>query len=215
MRRFLAVLLFLALPVLACAPMTAPQAQPPMTYSAAVPLDATVALVDDQDRAYCAGTWVGPEKILTASHCLIDSDTDQVAVSVHVRTYTGVVFTAPVVKVLRRADLGLLSAPHPHAWAPLADSWAQGEELTIIGHPNREEWTWMRGWVSRGLVHGSPEDPGDMQMLQIQAPIWYGNSGGRAFKSLCQLVGVCSMRASQVPDLGLFVAPGEIVAFLA
>lgn len=215
MGRFLSILIFLFIPTLACAPMTAPAAKAAIRAPATEPLDLTVALVTDTDKAYCAGTWVRPDEILTASHCVIDDDTDKASDSVHVRDYDGVVFEGKVIKLERRADLALLHSTHMHAtWAAVATTWHQGEELTIIGHPNREEWTWMRGWVSKALRHDSPEDSGDMSMLQVEAPIWYGNSGGGAFDASGALVGVCSMRASNVPDLGLFVAPDEISAFL-
>jgi S1-C subfamily serine protease len=177
-------------------------------------MNLTVALVSDKDRTYCAGTWVASDRILTASHCIIDEDTDLAADSVHVRDYDGVVFEGKVIKVDRRVDLALLQAPHAHAWAPVASVWHKGEELTIIGHPAGQEWAWMRGWISAYRKHKSPESDGDMLMLQIQAPVWYGNSGGGAFDVTGALVGVCSLRSDTIPELGLFVAPEEIAAFL-
>jgi serine protease Do len=180
--------------------------------SSSDPMNVTVALVTDKDMAYCAGTWVGSDRILTASHCVIDDG--EAATSVHVRDFDGVVFEAQVKKVDRRVDLVLLVAPHAHAWASVAITWHKGEELTIVGHPAHAEWAFMRGWISLWLKHDSPESAGDMGMLQVQAPIYYGNSGGGAFDADGNLVGVCSMRSTSVPDLGLFVAPEEISAFL-
>lgn len=211
MARILALFLFIFAPLLACAPMTAPH-QVDQAVSSVDPMNLTVALVTDKDMAYCAGTWVASDRILTARHCVEDDDV--IATSVHVRDYDGSKFDAIVKKVGKDADLALLIAPHEHAWAPVAVTWHQGEELTIVGHPNHAEWTWMRGWVSRWTKHDSIAGDGTMDMLQVQAPIWYGNSGGGAFDASGALVGVCSMRSTQVPDLGLFVAPEEIHAFL-
>jgi len=213
MRRFFALIVWLAVCGLACAPMTAPPSRSAeLAVSGPDPMAMTVALVTDKDRAYCAGTWVASDRILTASHCVIDDDV--VATSVHVRDFDGVTFDAQVKKVERRADLALLVAPKAHAWAAVATVWHKGEELTIVGHPGGAEWTFMRGWISRTMKHDSPEDEGQMQMLQVQAPIYYGNSGGGAFDASGALVGVCSMRSTSIPDLGLFVAPEEIHSFL-
>ena len=215
MRLFFTMILSMLASCVGCAHSSfLPAIQPPAATNS--PLGVTVALVNDNNAAYCAGTWVSEHTMITASHCVIDDDTDDVLKTVHVRDHEGNIFEANVAKVSKRQDLALLQTKRNHAYAEVASSWSIGEELTIIGHPAGTEWVWMRGWISVAVKHESPKADGEyMSMLQVQAPVWYGNSGGAAFDSQGRLVGVASMRSVKIPDLGLFVAPSEIALFLA
>lgn len=205
-------LLLLSSPWCCAEPKSAP------THSGVDVVEATVALVGAHDGAFCAGVWVKADKVLTASHCVIDEDTDTELQTVQIKTKDGFHTKAQVTKVDRRRDLALLSVyvMPVHATSPIATTWNQGEPLSIVGHPGGEEWVWMRGYLEKWLMHDSPEAEDEkMGMLRVEAPVWYGNSGGGAFDENGALVGIASMRSSQQPEVGLFVAPDEIAGFLA
>ena len=132
-----------------------------------------------------------------------------------------VFWTAKVERFDKLHDLALLYVPkgeeHPsHASASLAKSVSEGARLHIIGHPARVLWAYMQGYVSAWRMVEAPNgDDGKVQMMQVEAPIYYGNSGGPAFDDAGHLVGVCSERSTRVPNLGLFVPLDRIRTFLA
>ena len=114
-------------------------------------------------------------------------------------------------------DLALLAADGhaipAHQIAELANQTpALGDALHICGHPKGYYWTFMEGTVSgyRGdLSHDSIRGP----FLQVQAPVYFGNSGGGAFDSYGKLVGIADMLL-RMPDAAVFVHLDSIRTFL-
>jgi S1-C subfamily serine protease len=181
--------------------------------SEGTPFTATVALKQD-GKIFCAGVWVGRLQVLTARHCVADIEPGD---TVTVQDYAGATFPMVLLREEARVDLALLGTPFApeHVFATLPTSWHVGEPLAIVGHPNRQPWCFFRGYIAAVQEHDAPDDDaGKMQMLWVQAPVWYGNSGGGAFDLDGHLVGIASMRSLQIPDLGWFIAPEEIHAFL-
>lgn len=61
---------------------------------------------------------------------------------------------------------------------------AQGDEVTAVGHPGGILWS-----VTRGIVVGLDRGE-DKRWIQIDALIWFGNSGGPLFDRFGRLVGL-------------------------
>jgi S1-C subfamily serine protease len=181
-------------------------------------MEATVALETADGHNFCAGVWIGSQQILTAAHCVLDRD-DGVTVdsSEKIKDYDGKTFDALVLRADVRADLALLQALKvTHGGVHVATQWHIGEPVQIVGHPSGDDWVWTQGYISQFDSHESPNEGSSdkYKVLRIQAPIWYGNSGGGCFDAGGHLVGIASTRSLRVPDVGYFVSPDEIHAFL-
>lgn len=113
-------------------------------------------------------------------------------------------------------DLALLQAQGkavpPHEVAQLADkSPALGEKVVVVGHPAGYYWTYLTGTVSgyRETFPGTERGP----FLQVQVPVFYGNSGGGVFNEYGQLVGVVDT-LPKLPAEGLCIALPTVKSFL-
>jgi hypothetical protein len=204
---------------------------------------ALVKLDDDGiPQTFCAGVWVSPWHFVTAGHCIAhagepleraadDSISEQLGVKAEnppwdpigqeaLYTEKGDIAysTAKVAAYSRGWDLGLVQVdpPYvPHAFAHVsAGSIRDGDDVEIVGHPQRHMWSFARGYVSavrpdEPNSHGLP-----MPTLQIAGPLSHGNSGGGAFDARGELVGIASYLESQANGMGFFVHRDAIRSFL-
>ena len=186
----------------------------------------TVALVIEMPfngmkvRPFCSGVWIGDEWILTARHCtLTDGDEDKEEKYIASAEGTPKVYTAQVAYRSEDHDLALLriiTGP-AHGWAKIAlKSPRQGANVHVVGHPLGFWYTYLTGTVAGyreridGIVDtGGPKGP----YLQIEAPIFHGNSGGGAFNDDNELVGICSFSAG-LPSEGFFIPVEAITPFV-
>lgn len=210
MRR-LAALVALACLVLACS--SAPPA--PARFPVSELLGATVALTDAEGDPRCAGVWIGPARILTAAHCLEGLEDSPPSWLPYRAGPHAAMRLALVLKVDAGHDLALLidpdAPPHPAAWVASTPP-SVGEPIDIVGHPAGLEWTYCHGWVaaSRG------------DLLQVSAPVFFGNSGGGAFARDGSLVGIAhTLQVARfgpsrvlVPDVAFFVGVDAMREFL-
>jgi V8-like Glu-specific endopeptidase len=172
-------------------------------------MDETVVLVED-GHTYCAGVYISPTEILTAGHCLTGrgwvtyyNHHDFVAGNFN-GGHLGI-----VVKVAS-SDLGLIkSVVGRHGYAEiLSGEVVSGMEGHIIGHPSHQVYTYMRGWVSAIRQNSG------VYYFQVQAPVFFGNSGGGIFDSRGRLFGIASALSLSAPNVGYFVSHREIWEFL-
>jgi S1-C subfamily serine protease len=207
------LLLALVALLFGCAQMPAVPANP-VADSFAV----TVALMSpdtDPPRPMCTGVWISDEWILTAKHCTTDDEDNPVkGVAYITDPGTRTLYQSTVVYRDEKYDLALLLAlTRPiHQWAPVAKVHAEvGTAVHIVGHPAGLYWTYLTGQVAGFHLNMTPlADVGPV--LQIQAPIYFGNSGGGAFNDAGELVGICSF-GTRLPGEGFFVSVETINAF--
>jgi len=122
-------------------------------------------------------------------------------------------------------DLALLEAQGdlqpPHTIARVAkETPALMEHVNVVGHQTGLYWTYMGGQVSayRDVDHyqrlnvGRGDDAKG-PFMQVQSPVFYGNSGGGCFNDMGELVGI-AVRITQAPDVGFFVHVDTIRSFL-
>jgi len=158
-----------------------------------------------------SGTLVSDDgKVLTAAHVV------QTADQVQVEFFDGTKMTAKVVGSDVLADVALvqLEAPVPKnvAIAALGDSdaVAVGNPVFVVGAPLGISHTLTVGHVSARRVAPSLLDSGEgIQVLQTDAAINLGNSGGPLFNMRGEIVGVVSWIASKsggADGLGFAVA---------
>jgi S1-C subfamily serine protease len=136
-------------------------------------------------------------KIMTAAHVV--QTADRVAVQFQ---DGGKLYAAHVVASSIRADLALLQLDQfPVALTPAklgnSDSLSVGDEIIVIGAPYGLGHSLTVGHVSGRLSSGGIVSGGAMEMIQTDAAINMGNSGGPMFNMKGEVVGIVSRILSQ------------------
>lgn len=132
---------------------------------------------------------------------------------VNVDENTAAIHNSTAYMLDRRADLALLVATNsksvpPHDIAVLATKLPEiGEQLGIVGHPGGLYWTYMPSVVAayRDSMKSAGMDSIDGPFIQVAASVWHGNSGGGAFNSNGELVGIASFLKSDTPAEAFFI----------
>lgn len=114
-------------------------------------------------------------------------------------------------------DLALLEAQGraipKHETAEVAEAVpGMGEPIHTVGHPKGLYWTFLEGTVA-GYLQSVPHDEKLGPALQLQVPIYFGNSGGGAFNEYGQLIGIADF-LMRVPSEGFYVPVVTIREFL-
>lgn len=91
---------------------------------------------------------------------------------------------------------------HPIAKLSKADL-RDGDDVHVVGHPRGVMWTYIRGVVSSTREIPNPNDF-TFKVLQVSAPVWFGNSGGGAFDEDGRLIGIASY-ITRAPNMSFFV----------
>lgn len=183
---------------------------------------------------YCTGVWISKDEILTAAHCMLGLanhigqqlgeedepiEVDPYKMPIHYTTEKevrgigqepGGMHLGKLSAISVKNDLAVIKV-YPqglveHPVAELADTVpAIGEEIICVGHPQELYWTYVEGTVSAYRDGFPGKGPGkDIRLIQVQAPIWMGNSGGGLFDSRGRLIGIASFIA-RAPDVGLYI----------
>jgi len=187
----------------------------------------TVALVMDvgegQARPYCSGVWVSPNHILTAEHCLEESEVgDPAEYSIQRDVLDNGVERAnmtrrPAHLVAKDAehDLAMLRADFPpeHEFAfagGLHDPYP-GQFVQTMGHPRGLWYSYSSGEIA--AVRKT--DVGlDIFWIQSTAPISGGNSGCGLFDSDNRLIGIASRQFTRGQQLNFFVHEKYVAEFV-
>ncbi len=169
-------------------------------------------------RVYCSGVWVGEKEIMTAGHCVEDGEGVWYVMEGDIKGVDeepGVIRGGRVVEWDGEKDLAVIRVDKSvgHMVAEIGNGVEVGERMGIIGHVRGLWWTYMEGMVS-GVRKNMPsermpEGISGVELVQVQAPVWYGNSGGGLFNGDGEVVGICS-HMSGVPGEAMFIGWKEM-----
>jgi S1-C subfamily serine protease len=178
------------------------------------------------DKAFGSGSFITKDgEIITNHHVVGDARTVGVLLKpAHDgdKPMPSQVLTADVIRYDEVADLALvkLRVLPKTAIVPVAlgdfSKVGVGDDVSAIGHPEGEAWTYTRGLVSQ--VRRDYEWDGDGLMhkydvIQTQTPINPGNSGGPLLNEAGQMIGVNTLGGGQ--GLNFAVGIDEVQRFLA
>lgn len=191
----------------------------------------------------CSGIWVDQTHILTAAHCVekelpadlqkLFPDDVKIKVNPMSQPVDYEVFddmnqgeledlskkrTALVVGYAPQYDLALLAAPVPpkHTVVNLgAPNLQVGTTTRVVGHTMTMGWSYMEGPISMTrFTQAGDSFPTKVHLVQISVPAWSGDSGGGAFDSQGNLIGVALFVFKKAPNLTFFIGREEINSFL-
>jgi len=205
--------------------------------------NSTAALVltsEDRVHVFCTAVWVSQKTLLTAHHCVEGaaeqwSEDHQEDFPPPLKEFKmhyivqgeveGVgeepsgIHLASVALLDKKHDLALLKAEGsvipPHEVAEVAkQSPAIGEKVYVLGHVKGLYWSLIEGVVSAYRSDVPTRDLGiHGPFIQISGPVFYGNSGGGAFNTQGELVGIASFMY-RAPQTTMFVQLESIKNFL-
>jgi serine protease Do len=144
-----------------------------------------------------SGVLISPEgKVMTAAHVV------QTADRVAVQFLDGKLYPAHVVASSIRADVALLQLDRtPIALSPArlgdSDKLEVGDQIVVVGAPYGLSHSLTVGHISGRLSPGGIVGGGPMEMLQTDAAINMGNSGGPMFNMDGEVVGIVSRILTQ------------------
>ena len=144
--------------------------------------------------------------IVTNTHVITDESTGSVADSITVRLTNGDEYNATVKGYDAEADIAIIKIEADGLTAAQcgdSDKLAVGEELVIVGNPLGE----LGGTVTNGIVSATQREIEvngvKMSLIQTNAAVNPGNSGGGMFNMKGQLVGIVNAKSSGTDIEGL------------
>lgn len=144
--------------------------------------------------------------IITNAHVITNEDTGAVADSITVRLTNGDEYPASVTGYDSESDIAIIKVEAEGLTAAQcgdSDNLAVGEELIIVGNPLGE----LGGTVTNGIVSATEREIDvngvKMNLIQTNAAVNPGNSGGGMFNMKGQLVGVVNAKSSGTGIEGL------------
>lgn len=221
-----------AFPVLITAFLTSCRSVPPYTFSSAPQGEHVVGhtpdtcdvcdLYNDAQasvvRIRSANGLAAGLVVSTSGEILTNAHVVRGTARLEIETYDGDVFQTKVVRTDQHHDLALLQVEGSAAtWIPLPLKPTSlprvGSEVYVVGHPLGLGWT-----VSRGIVSANrkPGEVGRTAMIQTDAAISPGNSGGPLLNRHGDLVGlvVAKLSGGGAENVAFAIPASAVLEFL-
>ncbi|MBE6541281.1 MAG: trypsin-like serine protease [Ruminococcaceae bacterium] len=144
--------------------------------------------------------------IVTNTHVITNEDTGAVADNIKVRLTDGSEYTATAVGYDADEDIAVIKIEAEGLVAAIcgnSDNLSVGEELVVVGNPLGE----LGGTVTNGIVSATEREIQvsgvKMSLIQTNAAVNPGNSGGGMFNMKGELVGIVNAKSSGTGIEGL------------
>lgn len=144
--------------------------------------------------------------IITNTHVITDESSGAVADNITVRLTDGTEYTAQAVAFDSDEDIAVIKIDAKGLTAVVcgdSDNLAVGEELVVVGNPLGE----LGGTVTNGIVSATEREMQvngvTMSLIQTNAAVNPGNSGGGMFNMRGELVGIVNAKSSGTGIEGL------------
>ncbi len=175
------------------------------------PLDLGDGAPPEPDAAESVGTSLGSGLVLDAEgHLLTNAHVVENAAEIRVRTVTGATYPAGLVGVDPIRDLALLKIDGADGLNPVtpgdSDRAEVGSWVIAIGNPMGLSHTVTKGIISgRGRNEFASDRPGYVDLLQIDAAINRGSSGGPVFDMNGRVIGMATATTSDGYGIGFVI----------
>lgn len=144
--------------------------------------------------------------IITNNHVICDDSGSNVAETITVRLTTGEEYKATVIGNDVDSDIAVLKIDAKNltfAVAGNSDNLAVGEEVVVVGNPLGE----LGGTVTNGIISSTEREMEvngiTMNLIQTNAAVNPGNSGGGMFNMKGELIGIVNAKSSGLGIEGL------------
>lgn len=154
--------------------------------------------------------------VVTNNHVIYNSETGKVADSVTVRLADGTEYDAEIIGRDADADIALLKVEASGLSPAVVGDSAKltaGETVVAVGNPLGE----LGGTVTCGIVSATNReisvDGNKMNLIQIDAAVNPGNSGGGIFNTKGELVGIVNAKSSgsEIDGLGFAIPVNDAI----
>lgn len=175
------------------------------------PLELGDRQTPDLDTPESLGTSLGSGLVLDADgHLVTNAHVVENAAEIRVRTVTGATYPAGLVGVDPIRDLALLKVDGADGLVPVipgdSDRTEVGSWVIAIGNPMGLSHTVTKGIVSgRGRNDFATDRPGYVDLLQIDAAINRGSSGGPVFDMQGRIIGMATATTSDGYGIGFVI----------
>ncbi len=155
--------------------------------------------------------------IITNSHVICDEDTGKVADSIRVRLTDGSEYVATVIGSDSISDIAILKIEAENLTVAVcgnSDDLAVGESLVVVGNPLGS----LGGTVTNGIVSATERkiqvNSVEMTLIQTNAAVNPGNSGGGMFNMQGQLIGIVNAKSTGtgIEGLGFAIPINEVLS---
>ena len=184
---------------------------------------------------YCGGVWISKHKLITAKHCaqatLSDESLPDLLIlksKIQFRLKSEIdIYDYPFVASKIKAheaeiifsnsatDLAILNVKEDIEHVSVKINTIPlhvGDPVHIMGHTSGLLYSYLPGTISKFRLFNEIDK--NVKIIQIMSAAWKGNSGGGAFDSNGELIGICSFVRKDTPNMSFFVSYEEINFYL-